>query len=427
MDDALTESKQRFAQELVSSRKGDIEPLLADQWVMISLLQKSIRRGEVETAQRAAFTLFAQKGSAIWRRFMVIAFEDVGAASPDAVTMTVASSTDPSWRKKYGGDQHIAVQLARVLAKAPKSRSAEHLITSTQHHPSLAKSRLLRGAGSLTDHFDTVIDQKASLPERALAVWCASGIGWIGEKREKCDLAAVLKTFRRLGAPDELVTATGIAAQKTREPITLMVPLIWLAAYRHSNPTITKSEVPATKVVDGVPMYALDKHTRLGREAIRRFALENEEVRDTLARYVPAPRRNDAAYMAAFYADAAPLASKLVWKGADELEAFGTTKPYTLRKLRMQALGFADLLIKNKYKGEAAAIRTVANAYGQHADAFRAWRKNKRLGKTTDQLMKSFREEVATLDWDEIHILDELTRAGAKYQEEQHLAHKSKK
>ena len=192
MDDALTESKRRFAQELVSSRKFDIEPLLADQWVVISLLQKSIRRGEVETAQRAAFTLFAQKGSAIWRRFMVIAFEDVGAASPDAVAMTVAASTDSSWRRKNGGDLHIAVQLARVLAEAPKSRSAEHLITSAQHHPSLAKARMLRGATSLTDQLAAVMNQNASLTERAIAVWCASGIGWVAEKRAKADLPALL-------------------------------------------------------------------------------------------------------------------------------------------------------------------------------------------------------------------------------------------
>ena len=31
MDGALTESKQRFAQELASSRKFDIDPLAADQ------------------------------------------------------------------------------------------------------------------------------------------------------------------------------------------------------------------------------------------------------------------------------------------------------------------------------------------------------------------------------------------------------------
>jgi hypothetical protein len=197
----------------------------------------------VETAQRAAFTLFAQKGSAIWRRFMVIAFEDVGAASPDAVAMTVAVSTDPSWRRKNGGDLHIAVQLARVLAQAPKSRSAEHLITSAQHHPSLAKARMLRGATSRTDRLAAVMNQNASPTERALAVWCASGVGWNGEKRENSDLAAVLETFHSLGVPDELVAATRIAARKTREPITLMVPLVWLAATRHSRPTITESEV----------------------------------------------------------------------------------------------------------------------------------------------------------------------------------------
>jgi len=324
MDDALAEAKTRFSKKFVLGQNLDIEPLLADQWVMISLLQKSIRRGEVETAQRAAFTLFAQKGSAIWRRFMVIAFEDVGAASPDAVAMTVAASTDPSWRRKNGGDLHIAVQLARVLTQAPKSRSAEHLLTSAQHHPSLAKLRMLRGVGSLADHLDTVKDQKAPLTERALAAWCASGIGWCGEKRALGDLPVLLDTFRSLGMPDELVTATGIAAQKTREPMTLMVPLIWLAANRDSYPTIIESEVPVAKIVDGVPMYSLDKHSRLGREAVRRFASENDEMQETLARYVPAARRNDAAYMAAFYADAAPLATKLVWKDADELEAFGT-------------------------------------------------------------------------------------------------------
>jgi MgsA AAA+ ATPase C terminal len=313
MDDALIQTKRRFAQKFIAGRKVDLESLVADQWVVVSLLQKSIRRGEAETAQRAAFTLFAQKGYAIWRRFMVIAFEDVGAASPDAVAMTVAASTDPGWRKASGGDLHIAVQLARVLAEAPKSRSAEHLITSAQHHPSLAKARMLRGAGSLADNLDAILDGKVLLTERAIAVWCASGIGWAPKMTPRVVLPALLKAFRSLGVPDELVTATGIAAQKTREPITLMVPLIWLAAHRHGHPTITESVVPVTKIVDGVPMYALDKHTRLGREAIRRFASENDEVQGTLARYVPAARRNDAAYMAAFYADAAPLVASLGW------------------------------------------------------------------------------------------------------------------
>ncbi|MGC1995323.1 MAG: hypothetical protein WA704_15450, partial [Pseudolabrys sp.] len=252
------------------------------------------------------------------------------------------ASTDPSWRKISGGDPHVAVQLAGVLVEALKSRSAEHLITSAQHHPSLAKARMLQGATSLTDQLTAVMTQNASLTERAIAVWCASGIGWVAEKRAQADLPALLDRFRSLGVPDELVTATGIAAQKTREPITLMVPLVWLAATRHGRPTITESEVPVAKIVDDVPMYALDKHTRLGREAIRRFASENHEVRETLARYVPAARRNDAAYMAAFYADAAPLATKFVWNGADDLEQFGTETDLLLSGVPPE--GFAPLL-----------------------------------------------------------------------------------
>jgi hypothetical protein len=103
MIDELTSAKHRLTLRL--DRKPPIfEPLIADQWVVKSLLQKSIRRGEVEIAQRAALTFLAQKGSSLWRRLMIIAFEDIGAGSADLVAMTVASSTDGTWRKQSGGD-----------------------------------------------------------------------------------------------------------------------------------------------------------------------------------------------------------------------------------------------------------------------------------------------------------------------------------
>jgi replication-associated recombination protein RarA len=62
-----------------------VEPFKVDQWVASSLLQKAIRRGDVKVAQRAALTFLGQRGTAIWRRFIIIAVEDVGAASVDAV------------------------------------------------------------------------------------------------------------------------------------------------------------------------------------------------------------------------------------------------------------------------------------------------------------------------------------------------------
>jgi MgsA AAA+ ATPase C terminal len=301
-----------------------VEPLIADQWVVKSLLQKSIRRGEVDIAQRAALTFLSQKGSAIWRRFIVIAFEDIGAGSAEVVAMTVAASTDSSWRKKSGGDAVVASHLARLLAEAPKSRSAEHVITSSDQHPSLEQERRVVSSSSIADNLAAVTDKSNSLRHRALAAWCVSGIGWEREKVPGSNLPALLDTFRQLGVPEELVAATGIAATKSREPITLMVPLIWSAANESQVPTVSESPVPWSPVFGGIRMCALDKHTRIGQEAIRSLVKHNHAIRECLGKFVAPARWNAAAYMAAFYADAAPLSFKLCWEGADRLEALGT-------------------------------------------------------------------------------------------------------
>jgi MgsA AAA+ ATPase C terminal len=323
MSDALSPARDRLTIDL--DREPSIfEPLIADQWVVKSLLQKSIRRGEVDIAQRAALTFLAQKGSALWRRFIIIAFEDIGAGSTDVVAMTAAASTDASWRRQVGGDATIAAHLARLLAEAPKSRSAEHLITTATHHPSVEHECRLVSNRSIADNLAAVANKSNSLIHRALAVWCVSGIDWKREKRPGTDLPALLDTFRKLGVAEELVAATGIAATKSREPITLMVPLIWLAANDDQARTVLEAEAPRSPVLDGIPMYALDKHTRLGLEAIRNLVKYNHEIRELLERYVAPAQRHGAAYMAAFYADAAPLASKLIWDGADQLEALGT-------------------------------------------------------------------------------------------------------
>jgi MgsA AAA+ ATPase C terminal len=323
MTDVLAEAKHRLATGL-DCEPPIFEPLIADQWVIKSLLQKSIRRGEVDIARRAALTFLAQKGSAIWRRFIIIAFEDIGAGSVDDVAMTVAASTDASWRRQVGGDVIIVAHLARLLAEAPKSRSAEHLITTATHHPSVEHERRLIRNRSIADNLAAVANESNTLTHRALAAWCVSGIGWKHEKLHGSDLPELFDAYRKHGVPEELVAATGIAATKSREPIILMAPLIWFAANDSQVPVVVEAAVPSSPVLNGISMYALDKHTRVGLESIRNLVKYNYEIRKCLERYVAPAQRHDAAYMAAFYADAAPLASKLLWDGADQLEALGT-------------------------------------------------------------------------------------------------------
>ena len=86
---------------------------------------------------------------------------------------------------------------------------------------------------SLKCRLSHVHDQALGLPQRAVAALSAPGIGSRGEiSRGTGGLDALLAMFRELGVPEELVAATGIAAARTREPITVMVPLIWLVAAR---------------------------------------------------------------------------------------------------------------------------------------------------------------------------------------------------
>src|SRR5689334_4710258 len=137
MRDAFGPARQRLACGMDSHLDLAIKPIVADPWVISSLLQKSIRRGETDIARRSALTFCKLKGSAIWRRLMVIAFEDIGIGSVEAIIMTVAASSDRDWRKGHGGDLRLAVHLATVLAEAAKHRSADYLCAA-QDHPGLA-------------------------------------------------------------------------------------------------------------------------------------------------------------------------------------------------------------------------------------------------------------------------------------------------
>lgn len=323
MRDVLGEAKRRLAHKIDSNSTLLTEPMAADPWIVSSLLQKSVRRGETDIAQRAALTLLKWRGSAIWRRLMIIAFEDVGAGNSDAVIMTVAAGCDAAWRRARGEDARVVAALTTLLAEAPKDRSADHLV-GAKDHPALADFAEGMASAPVEARLSSARDRELSLQHRAIATYftCSAGHDVVS----KPGLEALLALFRELGVPEDLCTATGIAAVRTREPITVMVPLIWSAVSMSKDMAVCDCPVPPLVTAADLPLYALDEHTRLGREAIRRFARENEDVRNCLDQYVPTAQRRRTANVGAFYVDAAPLAKRLVWDQSAALETFGTER-----------------------------------------------------------------------------------------------------
>src|SRR5262249_35573947 len=163
---------------------------------------------ETQIARDAAFTLIKLKGSAIWRRLVVIAFEDIGIGSVEALIMTVAAGSDGNWRKSCGGDPlRLAVYLATLFAEAAKDRSADY-IYEAKDHPELTGFVHAVAEASLEHRLSHVHDKALGLPQRAVAALSALSTESHGEvSRAAGGLDALLITFRELGVPEELVVA----------------------------------------------------------------------------------------------------------------------------------------------------------------------------------------------------------------------------
>jgi hypothetical protein len=295
-----------------------------EKWIASSALQKCIRRRAVELGQRAAITFHRLDPLGLWRRLISIAFEDIGAADIAALIETVTAATSAAWRTKVGEEKALAYLVQR-LAEAPKDRSADYLMSAARHHPSLAHMRQTCATSSIETRLNLLTDLTKSLPERAVAAWFLSGLD---ERYEKIvgrgDLRALEESYRALGASDQLCAATMAAARRTREPFNIMVPLVWLEIRRTGFSTVRDLPLPPSPVIDGLPLCALDEHTRAGKQAINRLVAEHAGLRACLQRFVRKPRWNSAAQHAAFYVDGSPVTPRLDWAQSVPLETLGT-------------------------------------------------------------------------------------------------------
>jgi hypothetical protein len=263
---------QFFRDRIHDFAKHEFEPAIpikdADPWLLASLLQKAIRRGDVVMARRAAHHLLKIDSQRLWRRLMTVALEDIGIASSEIAAELVAIAALPLVRRLVGGNE-VAVDIAVERAcTAVKDRSGDHFGSLEQQVLALWRDGL----------------EPASMDAR-LAVLSASDIGW---QRRLC--AAVLlsdpsreSTQQRLevfdrakdsfvgwGVPFHLIAACETYTARARDRLPIFVPLAW--SLWNADGTSRATEVHAVSELDWLdqlPAYAFDPiRTRLGRRAV---------------------------------------------------------------------------------------------------------------------------------------------------------------
>ncbi len=298
-----------------------------DAWVGSSLMQKSIRRCETPFAAVTGLRYHQLRGAAVWSRLMLIAVEDIGIASPPTLAH-VANMGRLARRHEAGANTLGTVaSVAEMLARAPKDRSADYLISAAVAHPAFENERCFVGKASADQRIAMAVDLSLPLITRGIVAWFASGRDFTGECRVgEGNLGGLIQAFAGAGVPETLLSAVTYICSRVRHPITIMLPVLWMEAFGSNAsglPRVTDIACPGSPLIGGIPAYALDKHTSSGKAAITQFAVENNAVADVLGRWVPDFRAADAAAMGAFYTDAIPVRPQFIWHGSTELERLG--------------------------------------------------------------------------------------------------------
>ena len=364
---------------------GGIQPLPCDRWVAMSALQKAIRRGQVATAKRAMRTLLVTgKVEAVWKRLMIIGFEDIGLGSIDALLMVCALASEKIIRSEYESELAALEEVVIALCQAPKDRSADLLYSIAQFDPALSGFRAMLDGKSDAEHLVLLAQRNLSLYERATLVLhivnsrgkvpdsgvAAGNVALDGVTGRKVtpgtapgDRAApgrvtgaivddLLRCFAGLGVSDTLLAMIKVSAYKAQEPMCLMMMPLWLEQrIRIDRPSGKASTYAASKppwlLENGIPLVALDGFTRLGRKAIARFTTHNEEVRACVEAL---PKQHVAAAMrlAVFYADSAVTYPTLNWQHQREVQTRGIAADFAgINITSTQAMTLVDTVRDN--------------------------------------------------------------------------------
>lgn len=263
----LSEIRDSIAQKVSHSRIEHGAPLNAGKFICSSSLQKAIRRGEAKLAVSAVLGLLASDPPSVWRRLLTIAFEDIGVADPGAVVLTVASVQDANWRKQVG-PAHLAAFLAKRLSASPKCRASDLLWCALWYDPE-RRGQILQtrnGAARAGSAQAPILDHAIA------AIQDLGGVNARGYFRAVSE--AVENRFwpRFVGQQlhDKLLEACVVAWRKGRDALPVFVCL--LAAEAGGRFEIADVNRPDTPTLDGVPLCAIDQHTRMGRTAIDLWA-----------------------------------------------------------------------------------------------------------------------------------------------------------
>ena len=294
------------------------EPQTTDRWVLASNLQKSIRRGLVPVAVGTASALLAVDPRYLWRRLLVIAYEDLGYGDINRCHDLLKTFRREALHRDLG-PQRVAQFFAHELAAARKSRALCDALAMLEFSVKLKLYERQAIALTADQLLATVCDVKMPVITRMAAMRHICGNGLYANGR-----------YQTLNPPDRelmtrVCTAQGLSeiettlfrsGQNIAESLNTPIPII--GPMTRTGQQTAQAAAHEFEGKHGLLYAALDRHTRVGKRCFARLAKEATPVREFFTQH---PALNPVAVIGAgmFIVEGAALDRWLVFDGAEEL------------------------------------------------------------------------------------------------------------
>lgn len=304
--------------------KNNIESLQNNKWLLVSSLQKAVRRGLSNEAAVLWDVAKEIDKFYVTYRASIMAIEDVGLGNPELVYDFLSTSLKKANLQEKGGDDYIR-KVIKELAESVKDRTAcDTTWLAGKITPPLLENQ------SLINYYE---DNQLSIIERSLAGWLLTGTkkikhGLITERDEISNIEQFLEINKNLGVSDSILEVVKASYPYHKEPHIFAYPLLSLAFENEKNKTMgiyktgdffSKEFSSPIYYYQGIPilMSAVDGHTSEGKKVLEKVRNQtkiqaiighlNEEVQAYLMKHALFKAEGQVVNKRLFY----PTASKI--------------------------------------------------------------------------------------------------------------------
>lgn len=298
--------------------------LPTSRYKAMSAMQKAIRRGNVPMAQSAAHALWSSGFAPhFWRRMAVITLEDVGIGVPMIPAIGNLMAADKVWRGTM--DQRKAMfWVTELLCLPPKSRDA-CLVEVFTHQKASPYKTLAAPMESFTANqlVDVALGGGTGQEQLiALGLMLMNGEAHKGHGIASAEIASnrLAAFYKEIDFPNLLQLAVPAHLKAAGGTMQTTLPFLWglMRSSPYCQPGVDHfGKIEDNSLVGGVYAATWDKHVSEGNRAFRRFAKENDTMRDFCADH--SLDAEEFIATAAFYTEGAAVENPMTYEGSSDL------------------------------------------------------------------------------------------------------------